>query len=63
MRGPSTQDCEKSYARTGVPSENLKSKLASPRPANSTQLIQIKGLQPMVPNLSAIVAEEIALGA
>src|SRR3984957_17297680 len=26
MRGPSTQDCEKSYARTGIPSENLKSK-------------------------------------
>ena len=23
MRGPSIQDCEKSYARTGVPSENL----------------------------------------
>jgi radical SAM protein with 4Fe4S-binding SPASM domain len=26
MRGPSTQDCEKSFARTGVPSENLKTK-------------------------------------
>src|SRR5262249_32978414 len=24
MRGPSTQDCERSYARTGVASENLK---------------------------------------
>jgi radical SAM protein with 4Fe4S-binding SPASM domain len=23
MRGPSTADCEKSYARTGIPSENL----------------------------------------
>ena len=23
MRGPSTQDCEKSFARTGVPSKNL----------------------------------------
>lgn len=27
MRGPSTQDCEKSYARTGEPSTNLKRKL------------------------------------
>jgi radical SAM protein with 4Fe4S-binding SPASM domain len=26
MRGPSTADCEKSFARTGIPSENLKSK-------------------------------------
>jgi len=26
MRGPSTSDCEKSFARTGIPSENLKSK-------------------------------------
>jgi hypothetical protein len=23
MRGPSTQDCEKSFARTGVPSANM----------------------------------------
>jgi radical SAM protein with 4Fe4S-binding SPASM domain len=63
MRGPSTQDCEKSYARTGIPSENLKTKMASPRPVNSTQLIQIKGLQPMVPNISTRVTKEIALGA
>jgi radical SAM protein with 4Fe4S-binding SPASM domain len=26
MRGPSTQDCEKSFARTGIPSKNLASK-------------------------------------
>jgi hypothetical protein len=26
MRGPSIQDCEKSYARTGVPSVNLQKK-------------------------------------
>jgi radical SAM protein with 4Fe4S-binding SPASM domain len=26
MRGPSTADCEKSFARTGIPSENLKLK-------------------------------------
>jgi radical SAM protein with 4Fe4S-binding SPASM domain len=36
LRGPSTQDCERSYARTGVASENLKRRkviwLASARP-------------------------------
>ncbi len=30
MRGPSTADCEKSFARTGIPSENLKRKMSSP---------------------------------
>jgi radical SAM protein with 4Fe4S-binding SPASM domain len=39
MRGPSTQDCEKSFARTGVPSKNLELKRAAavgddPDPAN-----------------------------
>jgi len=29
MRGPSTQDCEKSFARTGLESENLKARLAA----------------------------------
>ena len=29
MRGPSTQDCEKSFARTGIQSVNLKSKRSS----------------------------------
>lgn len=29
MRGPSTQDCEKSFARTGLQSENLKARLAA----------------------------------
>ena len=29
MRGPSTQDCEKSLARTGLASENLKARLAA----------------------------------
>jgi hypothetical protein len=28
MRGPSTQDCERSFARTGVPSKNLSRKKA-----------------------------------
>ena len=30
MRGPSTADCEKSFARTGIPSENVKRKMSSP---------------------------------
>ena len=29
MRGPSTQDCEKSFARTGLESVNLKARLAA----------------------------------
>jgi hypothetical protein len=62
MRGPSTQDCEKSFARTGIPSENLKGKLAAPRSANSTQLIQIKGLQAAISNLPSRVAEGNSLG-
>ena len=46
MRGPSSQDCEKSYARTGIPSENLKRrKAASAMPPRSVQLVQIQGLQ------------------
>jgi hypothetical protein len=39
MRGPSTQDCEKSFARTGIPSVNLLSR--KPRVAN---LVQIQSL-------------------
>jgi len=44
MRGPSTQDCEKSFARTGVPSANMLAK--GPR---ATNLIQIRSL----PSLTA----------
>jgi len=39
MRGPSIQDCEKSFARTGIPSENLLSKKAT-----TSSLIQIERL-------------------
>jgi radical SAM protein with 4Fe4S-binding SPASM domain len=46
MRGPSSQDCEKSYARTGIPSENLKKRKAAPQSSQVRQLIQIQGLQP-----------------
>ena len=30
MRGPSSQDCEKSFAKTGVPSANMLAKKRSP---------------------------------
>jgi AdoMet-dependent heme synthase len=42
MRGPSTQDCEKSFARTGIPSINLLS-----RKSSATGLVQIGGLPAM----------------
>jgi len=39
MRGPSTQDCEKSFARTGIPSVNL---LSKKRPeANLVQILTL----------------------
>lgn len=44
MRGPSIQDCEKSYARTGVPSDNLKTKNALRPSAQTLRLVQIQGL-------------------
>ena len=43
MRGPSYQDCEKSYARTGIPSENLKARQATSAPP---RLVQIQGAAP-----------------
>ncbi len=57
MRGPSTQDCEKSFARTGIPSENLKKKKASPGAMQSSQLVQIQGMQPAVMNFAPASAE------
>ncbi len=39
MRGPSTQDCEKSFARTGIASVNLMSRRSS---ASSSPLVQIQ---------------------
>jgi hypothetical protein len=38
MRGPSTQDCEKSFARTGIPSANLLSKKEKAFPARLVQI-------------------------
>jgi radical SAM protein with 4Fe4S-binding SPASM domain len=40
MRGPSVQDCEKSFARTGIASVNLLSKKSS-----NAALVQIQGLR------------------
>jgi radical SAM protein with 4Fe4S-binding SPASM domain len=46
MRGPSTQDCEKSYARTGIPSANMLAQAASAQSSSGgARLVQISGLQ------------------
>ena len=43
MRGPSTADCEKSFARTGIPSVNLLAKkLANKEKASPPRLVQIQ---------------------
>ena len=63
MRGPSTQDCEKSFARTGVPSENLKARNASPPSFQSLKLVQIQGLQPAERTIPAKAAESMAVSA
>jgi radical SAM protein with 4Fe4S-binding SPASM domain len=62
MRGPSSQDCEKSYARTGIPSENYKARHASPRPLQSLNLVQIQGLQSAVRNIPTKMTEGIEAG-
>ncbi len=41
MRGPSSQDCEKSFARTGIPSANMLAKRQK-----AANLIQIRGMAP-----------------
>jgi AdoMet-dependent heme synthase len=63
MRGPSTQDCEKSFARTGIPSENLKARNASPQSFQSIKLVQIQGLQPAKRNIPANMPESFAASA
>jgi radical SAM protein with 4Fe4S-binding SPASM domain len=60
MRGPSTQDCEKSFARTGIPSENLKARTAAPKSFQSVQLVQIQGLRPADRNIPAKMDESFA---
>jgi radical SAM protein with 4Fe4S-binding SPASM domain len=56
MRGPSTADCEKSFARTGIPSANLLAKKEKER-ALAPRLVQIQAF-PAIPN-----AEALSLGA
>jgi len=64
MRGPSSQDCEKSYARTGIPSENYKARHSSPQSFESLKLVQIQGLQPAaVRDFSPKAPEASAVGA
>jgi len=63
MRGPSYQDCEKSYARTGIPSENLKARKASSQPYHSLRLVQIQGLQPAAQALPFSVTESSVVNA
>jgi AdoMet-dependent heme synthase len=48
MRGPSIQDCEKSYARTGIPSVNLLSKRSA-----AAGLVQIQNVPAMAAAASA----------
>ena len=48
MRGPSSQDCEKSFARTGIPSANMLDQSAPPpRYSGGTRLVQITTAQPL----------------
>jgi radical SAM protein with 4Fe4S-binding SPASM domain len=63
MRGPSYQDCEKSYARTGIPSENFKVRNSSPQSFQSMKLVQIQGLKPAEGIFSAKATEASAVGA
>lgn len=43
MRGPSTADCEKSFARTGIPSANLLAKKQNAStPSGIARLVQIQ---------------------
>jgi radical SAM protein with 4Fe4S-binding SPASM domain len=63
MRGPSSQDCEKSYARTGIPSENYKARHSSPQSLQSLQLVQIQGLQPAARKFSGDAAVAKSAGA
>ena len=51
MRGPSSQDCEKSFARTGIPSANMLARRQS-----RSDLVQIRAVPTPPPNLSVPIA-------
>ena len=55
MRGPSTQDCEKSYARTGIPSVILMSKQSS---ISSSSLIRIQVAPRVAPSIPVSQPDE-----
>jgi len=42
MRGPSSADCEKSFARTGIPSLNLLAKKETKEKVSPPRLVQIQ---------------------
>lgn len=44
MRGPSSQDCEKSFARTGIPSANMLAKKRAGANLGQLNLVQIRAL-------------------
>jgi len=58
MRGPSTQDCEKSYARTGIPSVNL---LAKKEKASAPRLVQIQLVPAITGNRLSSMGQQPAL--
>ncbi len=60
MRGPSIQDCQKSYARTGIPSENFKAKNSAAKPLQSMELVQIQGVQPASGDFSTMATKSRA---
>jgi len=56
MRGPSIQDCEKSFARTGIPSVNLMSKKSAAAGSVQIQLVQIQSAPALAVAASAVPA-------
>ena len=53
MRGPSSQDCEKSFAKTGVPSANMLAKQRAGLSLKPANLVQIRALPVSVGNAPA----------
>ena len=53
MRGPSSQDCEKSFARTGIPSANMLAKRLSAPSLVQIQAVQIQPLPVRAPSTMA----------
>jgi radical SAM protein with 4Fe4S-binding SPASM domain len=60
MRGPSTADCEKSFARTGIPSKNL---LAKKDQGSQARLVQIQLVPAFAGSRLAGVSAPVSAGA